>query len=160
MSVNRKKLLMIGGLGVIGNILNRGLSDEFDIYIVDLKYKATTFSSTYLQIDISDFGQMMERIPSGIDVIINLAGLPEQPNIVEHSAMMSMNDVYAIGSYNVYLAAVMLGIPRVVFASTNHVTDSYEKDGGSLLNREITVQDYPRSNSMYGAMKLYGEQLG
>jgi NAD+ dependent glucose-6-phosphate dehydrogenase len=71
-----------------------------------------------------------------------------------------MTDVYFKASYNILQAAVELGIHKVVFASSNHVTDFYEKDGNSLLGREITIQDYPYSKGLYGILKLASENLG
>ena len=47
------------------------------------------------------------------------------------------------------------GIPKVVFASTNHVSGFYEKEG------VFQTPDMPiRPDSMYGVSKAYGETLG
>lgn len=51
-------------------------------------------------------------------------------------------------------------MPKVVFASSNHVTDVYEKGGDSLLGRQINTNDYPQSKSLYGLLKLASENLG
>jgi len=89
-----------------------------------------------------------------------LQALAEQSRIVGADVIGTMTDLYLRGSYNVFLAAVELGIPKVIFVSSNHVTDFYEKDGKSTLGREILVSDYPYSTSTYGVLKLAGEGLG
>lgn len=57
-------------------------------------------------------------------------------------------------------AAITLGIPKIVYASSNHITDYYEKDGFSTLGREVTTEDYPYSNGLYGVLKLASENIG
>ena len=61
----------------------------------------------------------------------------------------------SLGTYCIYEACVRRNCPRVVFASTNHVTGMYEKDGID------TGPDMPvRPDSFYGASKAHGEALG
>ncbi len=59
-----------------------------------------------------------------------------------------------------YRSAARLGIQKVIFASSNHVTDRYEKDGHSLLGREITADDVPATINVYRILKFASEQLG
>lgn len=160
MKNQKKKILIIGGLGIIGRILTKTFADTYNLTIIDLSPYKNFLLGKYIQLDITDYSQIISKIPKQIDVIINLVGISEQPNIVDHNKMNLMNDIYIKGSYNVFLTAIKLKIPKVIFASTNHVTDRYEKNGYSILGREINVEDYPYSNSIYGTMKLCAENIG
>jgi nucleoside-diphosphate-sugar epimerase len=154
------KLLLLGGLGVVGSILAPALSNKYEVLISDMKDEPPNLKYRYLQIDISNFLQLIDRVPGDIDVIVNLAALPEKECIVRGEDFTLMTDVYITGSYNVFLAAVRLRIGKVIFASTNHVSGSYEEHGRSTLGREIEIHDYPLPDSVYGAMKLCAEQFG
>lgn len=150
------KILLIGGMGVIGKIITDNLH-EHEFVIADIKEIS---KENIINIDINNYNDLEEKSPTDIDIIINLAGLDEASNFVSPEDFSKMSDVYVKGSYNVFNFAVSKKIPKVIFASTNHVTDFYENNGYSLLDREISVLDYPKSNSVYGNMKLCAENFG
>lgn len=156
----RKKILLIGGLGVIGQILTGGLSEHYELIIADKHESPQKSRHDYIQLDITKYSQLVNKIPRDTDAIVNLTAMMEQPEIVDEDMIIAMTDLYIRGAYNVFLAAAQLGIRRVIFTSSNHVTDYYEEDGKSLLDREISIDDYPLSRSVYGALKLAGESLG
>lgn len=157
-------MLLLGGLGVVGRILEKGLANKYqnkyELVLADRKPNKEVGTDNYVQIDVTNFSQLMERIPDDIDVMVNLTGLPEENDIVNEQAINLISNLYIVGTYNVFLAAAYKRIPKVIFASTNHVTESYEVAGASKLGREIRPSDYPDTNSVYGAMKLCGEQFG
>ena len=157
---DQMKILLVGGLGVIGSILTPALSGKHEVLVSDIQSDPPNLKCQYLNIDISEFSQLMDKVPRDIDVIVNLAGLPEQKSLVEEEQTRFMADVHIIGSYNVFLAAARLGIRKVIFASTNHVSGGYEENGHSALGREIEINEYPASDSAYAAMKLCAEQFG
>jgi nucleoside-diphosphate-sugar epimerase len=157
MSEERKRVLIVGGLGVVGKVLTEGFGDSYDLIVGDLPAHQKLPSAEYIQLDVSDYRQLTRRIPKGIEAIINVAGIRNELDIHDHRGIESAAEVYLKGSYNLFLAAVKLGVKRAILASTNHVTDSYEQDGHSRLGREITTEDYPRPEGIYGAMKLYAE---
>ena len=160
-SLNKKNILIFGGLGIIGKILSHGFSsNKYNLIISDKIPEIEQQNNNYIKIDVTNYDELIERIPKNIDVIINLIALPEQDNIVDTKTMNEMVDLYIKGVYNVFFASVKLGIKRVIFASSNHVTDYYEKDGKSLLDKKITTDDYPLSKSLYGCLKLCGESIG
>lgn len=156
----KKKILIFGGLGVIGKILLDGLSREYNLVVADMMEKYINNNVDYIFIDASNYEQCLSKIPRDVDVIINLIGIDEQPCIVSSEMMSKMIDVYLKATYNICLVASTIGIKKVILASSNHVTDYYEKNGYSLLNREIKVTDYPYSNSLYGVLKLSAENIG
>src|SRR5262249_59494050 len=57
---------------------------------------------------------------------------------------------------NVFNAAALAGVERVIFASSNHVMGGYR----DLDDEPITVDREPRPDGPYGAAKLFGERLG
>ena len=71
-----------------------------------------------------------------------------------------MTDIHFIASFYILRAAAELGIPKIVYASSNHTTDRYEKEGISTLGREININDYPYSRGLYGVLKLASENIG
>ena len=157
---NKTKIVLLGGLGLIGKTLASGLSNKYDVLIADVEEDAPELEHPYLHIDVSCLSQLMERLPQHTEVIVNLTALAEMESVVGTAQFTAMENVYVTGSYNVFLAAQNLNIPKVVYASTNHVSGFYEENGRSILGREISVNDYPLANNVYGAMKLCGEQFG
>jgi uronate dehydrogenase len=92
----------------------------------------------------------MIEATAGIDSVIHMAGNPSGATPFEVILEANIR-----GTYTVYEASHRSGVRRVVFASTNHVTGYYEKNG------IYTTPDMPaRPDSYYGASKAYGEDLG
>ncbi|MGE6628801.1 NAD-dependent epimerase/dehydratase family protein [Bacillus sp. NPDC077027] len=153
-----KKITIIGGCGVIGRLLTEGLSKEYDITIIDMS--TCHLDVKYQQADATDEKALLHAIPNDTDVLIHLLNMKLKHDVMDGEEFMKMNDVFLKSTYYMYRAASELGIQKVIFASSNHVTDRYEKDGHSLLRREITTEDVPSSKSVYGILKFASEQLG
>jgi NAD+ dependent glucose-6-phosphate dehydrogenase len=156
----KMKVLLLGGLGVVGRILTPALSKEYDVLLSDIKDRPSRSGHDYVRINVANFHQLMDKVPRDLDVLVNLAAVAEQEAIVSDEALRSMTDVYITGSYNVLLAAARLHVGKVIFASSNHASGAYEENGHSLLKREITATDCPIPDSAYGAMKLCAEHFG
>jgi len=156
-----KRILILGSNGDIGSILSKSLSKNNFIIESDLsKHSKNNTENQYIKIDVTNYSDFFKKCPEPIDIIINLTGLREMRNIPDINEMNQMIDLYIKGCYNVYQIAVEKKINKVIFASSNHVTDFYEQNGYSLLNREINADDFPKTNSVYGAFKFFGESLG
>ena len=85
---------------------------------------------------------------AGVDAIVHLGGIPSEApwdNILE---------VNIHGTYTVFEAARRAGVPRVVFASSNHAVGFYPR-------AEFPVPDYayPAPDTYYGVSKAAGEAL-
>jgi NAD+ dependent glucose-6-phosphate dehydrogenase len=158
--MKRKKILILGGMGEIGRILTQGLCSSYEVTVADIINTDAVDIGNYVQIDVTDFNQLMAKVTPDIDVIINLTGLTEKKKIVSSIEVKEMSNLYVVGSYNVLLIAKTLGIRRVIFASTNHVTGQYEDNGHSTLGRPIKSSDYPSPDNTYGAMKACAELFG
>lgn len=153
-----KKIVIIGGFGTVGKILYEGLSELHDCYVLDNRIEMDNAHNIY--VDATDYQQLLEKIPPQTDVIINLLRMETDHAIEDIEAFDKMTAVFFKASYYILQAANQLNISKVIFASSNHVTDYYEEDGDSLLNREINVLDYPYPKGLYGVLKLASEQLG
>lgn len=158
---HQKKIFIIGALGTIGRILTDGLKDQYHLVLADIKNHPHELNNLpYIQTDIRNYAQLVKNIPKETDVMINLVALPHKTDMVDIPIMDQMTEIYLKGSYHILMAAAELGIKKVIFASTNHVTDVYEVNGDSLFHREITTADYPYSRGVYGVLKLASENLG
>ncbi len=153
-----KKIIIFGGSGEIGSILYPALIKEYDVTIGDIvkpKYEV----SKYQYIDISQYEQVKDILAQNYEVVINLVGMEEVVDIPNNKIFTEMLGKYLIGVYNILDNMAHFKIKKIVQTSTNHVTDFYEKNGYSLLNREINPSDYPKSKSVYASLKLAGESL-
>lgn len=153
-----EKVVLIGGSGTIGRILLAGLESEFELYNLDLAN--TEGDKHLLKVNAQDYSELLNHIPKDADVVINLLSIPFSGEVVDIPTMNKMVDVFLKSSYNIFQAAVELNIPKVIVASSNHVTDYYEADGDSKLGRRINVNDYPYSRGLYGVLKLAVENIG
>ena len=57
---------------------------------------------------------------------------------------------------NVFNAAALAGVDRIIFASSNHVMGEYRGESDD----PITIELDPRPGNVYGMLKLVGERLG
>lgn len=153
-----KKIVLLGGLGTIGRMLKEGLENTFDITVMDTGL--TVESDKLIRADVLNYEEFKKKLPKEIDVLVNLISVPVSDGLVDVQDMNKLVDTFFKTTYHIYCAAAELGIPKVVNASSNHVTDHYEARGASLLDREITVADYPYSNGLYGILKLASENTG
>jgi len=85
---------------------------------------------------------------AGVDAVIHLGGIPSEApwdNILE---------VNIHGTYTVFEAARRAGVPRVVFASSNHAVGFYPR-------ADFPVPDYayPAPDTYYGVSKAAGEAI-
>ncbi len=152
------KLLITGCNGLVGRILWKKLSDDFDLYGLDISPGEP--SGKIFQADVSDLEQvksMFSRVPS-LTYVAHLAGDPRVD--------ASWDSVFANnigGTKNVYDAAQTFGVRRIVFASSNHVTGAYEGFPPSLHARPnpalIARRDPIRPDSFYGVSKAAGEAI-
>jgi NAD+ dependent glucose-6-phosphate dehydrogenase len=154
----KKKVTIIGGTGTIGSILYKGLSDKYKIVILDKK--APKHAGEFIEVDATNVEMLLDRIPKDTDVLINLLTIKTENDLKDIKEFQRMTDIHLLSSFYVLYAAMTLGITKVVYASSNHTTDSYEKDGFSTLGREITSSDYPSSRGLYGVLKFASEQIG
>ena len=153
------RLLITGINGLIGTILRNALENKYDIYGIDLEGE---FSDRVLHVDISEYQQIVEALNafSPLDVIIHLAGNPKVD-----ASWESVLKANIVGTRNIFEAARELQVPRVVYASSNHVTGAYHGFEPNLYKYTqpgppmISPEDPIRPDSDYGLSKAFGEAV-
>ncbi len=145
--MERMRVAVTGGDGMIGGILRDGLSDRFELRLL-----------TREDADITDLAAL-QRALTGTDALVHLAA---------HAAVdASWDDVLAanlVGAYNAFEAARLAGVRRVIFASSNHAMGMYMWDDDRFADParpvEVGTDEPTRPDSLYGASKVWGEAIG
>ncbi len=149
----KKKVLITGAAERIGRVLRDGLKDRYDIRILfNRSVTDTTPDEEVFQGNVTELAKMEEAV-DGCDAVIHMAGNPSTKATFEE-----VQEANSLGTHNIYEACVRKGCPRVIFASTNHVTGMHEKEKSGPI---YTTSEMPvRPDSFYGASKAHGESLG
>ena len=71
---NQPTLVITGGTGLVGSRLIQRISDQYEIYILTRGKRQDTDQITYVQWDINKKEIQADKLPSQIDVILNLVG--------------------------------------------------------------------------------------
>lgn len=148
--MTRKRVLITGAAGRIGSSLAEFLKDRYDLR---LHYHQTIPERPPVDdIVIADISKFAEIAPAmrGMDAVVHLAADPST-----RASWESVLERNIIGTYNVFEAARQAGVPKIVFASTNHVMGMYDRD------RQWPVYSHQpmRPDSLYGVSKAFGEVL-
>lgn len=149
--------LIIGGTGFIGAHLSRRLvAGGEKIISLDVVPDTASVASlgdkvTLLRGDVGRIEDVLSAIKSfRVDRIIDLAYILSSESHQEVHAAVRVN---ALGVSNVFEAARLLGVERVIYASSIAVYGDQSMYG----DRYITEQDAPAPNNLYGAAKLLNE---
>jgi uronate dehydrogenase len=138
-----------GGAGQIGSAVRAGLArEDFRIRAIDVVPMTDGATEDDARVvDLRD-ASATESALQASDAIVHLAAHPAEATFEE------IHRSNVLTTYNVYEAARHLGIKRVVFASTVHVSGFYS------WGRITSPSDPPRPDTYYALSKLYGEGLG
>ena len=163
MMTEKKRVLVTGMGGQIGGIIRRELGTRYELSGID-RVAVDSVPTT-----VADIANLSEIMPAfeGIDVVVHLGADPSPQASWE--SVLSNN---LIGTRNVYEAARLSGVKRIVFASSNHAVGNYPLmqdpykaiyDGRiSEVRRPFPplTPDMLRPDSYYGVSKAFGESLG
>jgi len=144
-----KSVLVTGAAGGIGSRLRKLMKGMYPkLRWSDQRTPADLSSDgDFIAADLADIAQVA-RIVDGIEGVVHLGGFSvEGPWEVIHSANI-------VGCYNLFEAAYLAGVKRVVFASSNHAIGFYPR--AQRIGTDVTV----RPDSRYGVSKAFGEALG
>ena len=142
------RLAITGAAGTVGGMLRgslAGLADQ--TRLVDVRSLETGPGEEFLQADVTDL-ETARRALAGCDACVHLAAIP---------AEAPFEDILRVnlrGTWAVFEAARLEGCPRIVFASSNHVTGFHP--AGERIGPEAPL----RPDTYYGASKAFGEALG
>jgi nucleoside-diphosphate-sugar epimerase len=162
------RVVVTGGSGKAGRAVVRDLVDH-DIEVVNVDVAAPTDQiAPLLRADLTDFGQTVEVL-RGADAVIHLAAIPA-PGIRTSAGTFDIN---ITSTYNVFSAAALLALPRVVWASSETTLGlPYGRRQNGLLELQAAPghhaePDYApideahplRPHSSYALSKVLGEEM-
>jgi nucleoside-diphosphate-sugar epimerase len=160
--MTKKSILVTGMSGLIGGLAGHKLAEKYEVSA--LNRRAVDGVVTF-QADITDYASILPAF-KGIDTVVHMAAYLGDSNSTKQ---ISVN---VWGTYNVFEAARVSGVRRVVFGSSGAVIHNYERDDPFKAMVEARYGDIPepqpilthlsptRPNSLYGCAKIWGEALG
>lgn len=143
-----ERLLITGAAGGLGQMLRGRLTHLApmlrlaDIAPID----NPAAHEEIFQCDLADEAAVFDMV-AGCDGILHLGGISVERSfdLIEAANLR--------GVYNLYEAARANGLPRIIFASSNHTIGFYPQD------QRLGVQDPVRPDGLYGVSKVYGEAM-
>jgi nucleoside-diphosphate-sugar epimerase len=147
------KVVVTGGSGKAGRAVVRDLvAHGYDVLNVDLKPPRETLSP-FLEVDLGDLGQTVEAL-RGADAVVHLGAIPA-PGLRSEEVTFRNN---MTSNYNVFSAATLLGLRRIVSASSETTLGlpfDREKPAYAPIDEDHPL--YPESS--YALSKVLGEEM-
>ncbi len=142
------RLLLTGAAGGLGRQLRPRLKAHCThLRLSDIADLGTAAPGEELAPAALERADDMLRLLAGVDAVVHLGGVsvegPFEP-------ILQAN---IVGAYNLYEAARLQGVKRIVFASSNHVTGFYKQS--ETIDARMPV----RPDGHYGLSKAFGENL-
>ena len=148
-----KKIVVTGGSGKAGRAVVRDLLEHgYEVLNVDVVPSPDPVSP-FLQIDLTDFGQTVDALKNAYGVV-HLAAIPAP----ERTGDQITFDINIMSTYNVFSAAMLLKLQRVVWASSETVLGlpfDDPKPHYAPIDEEHPL--YPQSS--YSLSKVASEEL-
>ena len=162
-NTNVKKVLVTGMTGLIGGLLRQHLEARGSYELSALNRSALDGVRCF-QADVAD-AEAIKPAFAGQDVVVHLAAYLGSD---DWEGQLAGN---VIGTYNVFEAARLAGVKRVVFASSGNVVRGFEQvapyEAIAASRYDEVPRDFPRvthdvtwASGIYGAAKVWGEALG
>lgn len=143
-----KRLLITGAAGGLGSVMRDKLAHLADtIRLSDMSDMGE--AKTNEEIVTCDLGDAaaVEDLVKGCDGIVHFGGKSTE------GPWSVINNANIQGVLNLYEAARKHGMPRIVFASSNHAIGFYRQD--QVIDNTV----YPRPDGLYGVSKVFGEAM-
>ena len=142
------RLLLTGAGGNLGRELRPRLKPYCEVLRVSHRRELGEAApgEEVMLASLEDSAQMLSLL-EGVDAVVHMGGVStEQP----WEPILAGN---IVGAVNLYEAARLQGVKRIVFASSNHVTGFYRQD--EVVNTRMP----PKPDGFYGLSKAFGEDL-
>ncbi|OHV95298.1 epimerase [Janthinobacterium lividum] len=141
------RVLVTGAAGIIGSAFWKRRHGEFSLRLADLHTDGLAGAPCpSLQLDVADYAACLVAC-ADIDVVLHLAGVPHAS--ADFDAQLLQPNI--IGTHNVFRAAQVKKVKRVVFASSAQAIEGYP------LDMQVQESMPARPANMYGASKAFGE---
>lgn len=163
---NKKRVLVTGLSGVVGSAIREQLESRYELSSLS-RYGADGLpAQRNFKGNINDLDSILPAF-EGQDVVVHLAA--DRSAKADWSSALKNNFV---GTYNIYEAARLKGVKRVVYGSSQHAVGGFYLDeparsifAGKFdrVKRPYRLIDESapiRPSGYYGVSKAYGEALG
>jgi uronate dehydrogenase len=147
-SLRFRRLLLTGAAGNLGRELRPRLRAYADVLRVSDRHDVgPAVAGEEVMLAALEDKAAVRGLLDGVEAVVHLGGIStEQPF---HSILAGN----IVGVVNLYEAARVHHVRRIIFASSNHVTGFYRQD------QVISPRDPVRPDGMYGLSKAFGEGL-
>jgi uronate dehydrogenase len=135
-------IALTGAAGTLGRCLRAELAGLGPLRLLDIRPD----TPEYELVDLRDLETTAQAF-AGCDAVVHLAG---------RSSEGTLDELYEANirtCHTVFEAAVRAGVPRVVWASSDHAT------GFLKTSESASPEGPPRPDSLYGVSKVAGEAL-
>ncbi|WP_064693031.1 NAD-dependent epimerase/dehydratase family protein [Rhizobium aegyptiacum] len=141
-----RRIAMTGAAGRVGTLLRPFLRQHVEhVRLIDIHEPVDLAENeSFVRADLSKLEEATAAL-RGIDGVVHLAGIASG---VDMSAILQAN---VLGTYNLYEAARINKVERMIYASSNHATGFYPR------GEVISPLDSMRPDSPYGLSKCWGE---
>ena len=140
------RILITGAAGAVGRVLAAGLKSRYQLRGFDREPQPELEDG--IVGELTDFAAVASAT-EGMEAVVHLAGNP-----LGSAPWEEILNSNIIGTYNLFEAARLSDVRRVVFASRAGLLASYPEE----MTR--TVDMLPRPESYYSISKVFGENLG
>ncbi|MCB2055609.1 MAG: NAD(P)-dependent oxidoreductase [Geminicoccaceae bacterium] len=143
------RILMTGAAGGVASMLRPHLAGHFDEVVLSDIVPVTGMAAheRFVEAPLADPGACRAAC-RGMDGIVHLGGFAHE------GPWETIHEANIVGCYNIFEAARLEGVPRVVFASSNHAIGFYRRTERIGSDRRV------RPDTRYGVSKAFGEALG
>lgn len=152
------RLLVIGGSGLVGNLVMPGLAAEHQVRVFDLKPPAPGPDVEYVEGNLRDVDGLRAAF-DGVDSMLFMAMGPDGSGFGQPRNVQAHFDVSVTGLYFALWAAHEAGIKHSVYTSSMSVYDEWwltPEGGGGRFPEEAAPPD---ARSFYGLSKRLGEEV-
>jgi len=148
------KIVVTGASGKAGRAVVRDLLEhDHEVLGVDLVAPAEQLAPS-LAVELTEFGQTLECL-HGADAVVHLAAIPANRIRTEETTFRTN----MLSTYNVFEAARLLELERVVWASSETILGlPFEREQPAYAPIDEEHPPYPQSS--YALSKLLAEELG
>jgi len=147
-----RRVLLLGAAGGIGNAIREGLAGRYRLMrLADIApLTPAGEGEDCVRADLLDMTSLASAM-AGIDSVVHMAGVPVEPETEAWDKVLPAN---IVGVRNLFEAARLAGVKRVIFASSHHAVGFYRRAP------QMTATVAPRPDSYYGVSKVFGEAMG
>jgi uronate dehydrogenase len=142
------RVLITGAAGAIGTALRDGLRASWrHLRLADIHpVRDVSDNEEAMIVDITD-RSAVELMMRDVRAVVHLAG------VLGNYDLETLFQVNARGLFDVFEAARLCGVERIVFASSNHAFGCYP------ITESVSPALPPRPDSLYGVFKVLGETM-